>query len=577
MLHLGRLEISTEEQKILSRIIDRKVKGQPRIVRFSDRIEQLAEQIYLKYLSSQGADQSREPEQDSEFRFHRENLETSFFRSVGAELLTLHFWKSLKLDRILRECFFSEKEIELAKIVILGRLLSPGSERHTLNWFNEHSSLSEFLRIIKPGLKKDALYRIADRILENKTLIEVRMRQNLKGLHSLADQVYLYDLTNTYFEGNKRNSKLCKRGKSKDKRNDCPLVTLALVVDQNGFPVYSRIYSGNQSEPETLKDVLREIYEDKVDLLERLAKPSIIMDRGIATKQNIAYLREMGYTYFVIERRNAVKDYKEEFRTLSGFEEILDNKKSKLYLKKITESKLARVLVYSEAKALKERGITGKREQHFLEEAGQLIKSNQKGNIKDVEKILIRIGRLREKYGSTASGYEFKLNKNPDQPKCVAAIELNDLTRKSAKSEFPGCYVIETNNSDLNAKQIWSFYMKLSEVEAAFRDMKTELGTRPIHHRKDDRVEAHLFYSVLAYAILKSITYILGEQDCHKCWSSIKSDIREHMRSTTMFIDSRGYRVHIRQTGTPEEKAAKIYDLLKVKIFKHQFVSKHQV
>ncbi|MDP3114175.1 MAG: IS1634 family transposase, partial [Candidatus Cloacimonadaceae bacterium] len=231
-------------------------------------------------------------EQDTEFSIFRESMDFSYYRSVGAELLTLHFWKTLKLDQILQECSFSEKEIELAKIVILGRLLSPGSERQTLKWFNEESSLSEFLRIVKPGLKKDVLYRIADRILEQKPGIERRLRDNLKSLHSLIDQVYLYDLTNTYFESSKRNSEICKRGKSKEKRDDCPLVTLALVVDQNGFPVYSRIYSGNQSEPKTLKDILHEIYDDKEDLLDRLARPSVIMDRGIATKENLAYLRK---------------------------------------------------------------------------------------------------------------------------------------------------------------------------------------------------------------------------------------------------------------------------------------------
>lgn len=585
LLHLGRLDISNEEQKLLSTLIDRKVKGYSRSVRFSDKIEQLAEQIYMKYMHSLGKSHreldkpvSETDEPESEFSLYRESLDLSYFRSVGAELLGLHFWKQLKLDTILKKCGFNEKETELAKIVILGRLLSPGSERHTLNWFNHESSLGEFFKIVQPGLSKDSLYRIADKILEQKDGIERRLRDNLKSLHALVDQVYLYDLTNTYFEGNKFNSELCKRGKSKEKRSDCPLVTLALVVDQNGFPVYSKIYSGNQSEPMTLPAILKEIYEDQEDLFERLTLPSVIMDRGIATKDNIAYLKQKNYTYFVIERRNTVKDFRDEFQDLSGFEQTIDKHESKLYLKKVTQSEdLAKVLVYSEAKSLKERGITSQREKRFLEEAEKLISSCRSGYIKDRDKIMIRIGRLREKYSSIAGQYEFKLQPDPIQEGRVAAIELKDSQRNSCKSEFPGCYVIETNNCNLKAKQIWDFYMKMAEVEAAFRAMKSDLGTRPIYHRTDKRIEAHLFYSVLAYAILRSIVYSLNQKDYHASWTTIKKRVKTHMRATMIFSDAKGYRIHIRQTGLPEDKAAQIYTLLNVKVVKNQVITKHQV
>jgi len=533
LLHLGRLDISADEQKLLSTLIDRKVKGYSRSVRFSDKIEQLSEQIYLKYIHSLGkpdretdssGNESVEP--DCEFSLHRESIEMSFFRSVGVELLSLHFWKQLKLDMIMKQCGFNEKEAELAKIVILGRLLSPGSELHTLHWFNHDSSLSEFFKVVKPGLPKDSLYRIADRILEQKDSIERRIRDSLKNMHSLVDQVYLYDLTNTYFEGNKFNSEICKRGKSKEKRDDCPLVTLALVVDQNGFPVYSKIYSGNQSEPMTLPEILREIYEDQEDLVDRLVLPSVIMDRGIATKDNLAYLRQKQYSYFVIERRNAVRDFKDEFHDLSSFEQTVDKRYSKLYLKKVTPSEaLTKVLVYSEAKSLKERGITSKREQDFLEEAEKLISSCHREYIKERDKILIRIGRLKEKYSSIAGQYDFKLSPDPLFEGRVAKIELIDKNRKTCKSEFPGCYVVETNRSDLSARQIWDFYMKMAEVEAAFRSMKSELGTRPVYHRTDKRIEAHLFYSVLAYAILRSILYKMTP-----CFSSPRySTFREMM------------------------------------------------
>lgn len=190
---------------------------------------------------------------------------------------------------------------------------------------------------------------------------------------------------------------------------------------------------------------------------------------------------------------------------------------------------------------------------------------------------MIKIERIMENYSSIAGQYEFKLEPDLLQEGKVASIKLDDNKRKSCKSEFPGCYVIETNNCDLSAKQIWDFYMKLSEVEAAFRAMKSELGTRPIFHRTDSRIEAHLFYSVLAYAILKSIVYKLNQSNYHASWTTIKKRVKTHMRATMIFNDSKSFRIHIRQTGLPEEKAAQIYTLLNVKVFKNQVISKQRV
>ncbi|MBM3119937.1 MAG: IS1634 family transposase [Chloroflexi bacterium] len=579
LLHIGQLDITEEERKILSTLIDHQIKGLPRQARFTDKIEQLAESIYFKYIQTFGKPLSQTSSEDAfgELRILKESLEIGYFRSVGAELLALHYWKALKFTRILLDCGFRKRQVELAQIAILGRLLSPGSECHTARWFNKQSSLSEFCVELRDGITKDSLYRIGDLILEHKSEIETKLRSNLKRLHYLVDRVYLYDLTNTYFEGNKFDSLLCKRGKSKEKRDDCPLVTLALVVDQDGFPVFSRIYAGNQSEPKTLKEVMDEIRNNHEDIIERLVHPMVVLDRGIATKDNIAWLKGDGYTYFVIERRNAVTDFRKEFISMEDFTESQDRKKGKLFLKKTTDNDLTRILVYSEAKALKERGMVSQRERRYLEEVEHLIGINKSGYLLDEKKILIRIGRIKERYGSVAGGYDFCLHRDKKNQHQITRIEQIDLNRKTVKAEFPGCYVIETNSVGLSSEEIWGFYMKLNEVEAAFRCLKTDLGTRPIHHQNDTRVEAHLFCSVLAYSILKSIIRKLADQDIHMSWTSIKEVLSTHMRATIMFTDPEGYRTHIRQTGQPEDEAKKLFSILKVKVNKNQITNKVKV
>ncbi|MDO9139385.1 MAG: IS1634 family transposase, partial [Methylobacter sp.] len=447
ILYLGSLDISRDEQKIISSLLNHRIAGLGRVARFSDKIEELAEQIYLKYMRTVSEKQEDEPEQSALGRicFTRESVEMGQYRSVGAELIGMHYWKSLKFDQILEECSFTKRDRELARAVILGRLISPGSERHTLGWFHRQSCLFEFSRALQNGVRKDSFYRVCDRLHANKDRIEAKVRENLKRFYGLVDRVYLYDLTNTYFEGNMLKAELCKRGKSKEKRSDCPLVTLALVVDQDGFPVYSKIYRGNQSEPETLKHVISEIYDFQDDVVSKTIKPSIVMDRGIATKENIAYLRKLGCSYFVIERRNQVDDYRDEFDDIESFELHESPDKPPLLLKKISLEDRTRVLVYSKGKAEKESSMMTKQEQRFLEDVNKLLERNRKGKIKDAEKILIKIGRMKEKYSSIAGKYEFKLMKDETDDGKIKEIQLDTTGKAPTKSEYPGCYVIETD------------------------------------------------------------------------------------------------------------------------------------
>ena len=347
-------------------------------------------------------------------------------------------------------------------------------------------------------------------------------------------------------------------------------------MDQDGFPMVSKIYSGNQSEPHTLLEVLTEL-KDSEDSIDRFTPPAIVMDREIATKDNIHLLEREEYKYFVVERPNSLKEFASEFISLAGFTESKDNHQGKLYLKKIVSAAKAKVLVYSEARAIKERGKTTSWEQNFLEEINHLNSSIQKGNINKADKIWVKIGRLKEKYGSTATNYEIQLQSNSSDPRRVESLIITDLHKKSCKSEFPGCYVIETNYTDFSVEEIWKFYMNLNEVESAFRNLKTELGTRSIHHQKDGRIEAHLFYSVLAYAILKSITYKPSLKDVHISWQSIKQILKTHMRTDTIFNTTDGYRVQIRQTAQPEEEAKKIYSLLDINIHKNTATQKFRL
>jgi len=577
LLYLGNIDIAENERATLGKLIERKIKKMPLTCKFSEKLETMSDAAVLKYnLKWNTPSEISEKNDKTEYvELDLNSLDHSQSRTAGSEIIALEFWKRLGFSQVFDKCGLKPEQIDLAKAVILGRLISPGSELHTYNWLKRETILPEFLPSMKKSIPFNALYEIGDMIYSNKSTIEYLLRHNLKKLYSQTDIIFLYDLTNTYMEGRKVNSKLCKRGKSKEKRTDCPLVTLALVVDQDGFPVYSRIYRGNQSEPATLQDILAEVYENQDSLLTEMMKPAIIMDRGIATKSNMAYLHENDYSYFVIERRNEVTDYEKEFADKDKFTSYEVSGKGEICLRKIVDEDCTRVLVHSSGKKKKEDAIINRKESRFLEDVEKLIKSNKKGSIKNHDKITLRIGRLTERYGSIASIYKFTLVKEDNDLARVKEIKISKSKKSLAKKDHAGCYVIRTDKKDFSAKEIWDFYMNLTKVESSFRALKSELGTRPVYHQKDSRIEAHLFISVLAYYLLRSITYELGKKDYHKSWNGIRDIMRMHTRATINFRNKDGYNYHVRITGQPEKDMKELYDLLNIK-FK-RFIKKRRI
>ena len=213
-------------------------------------------------------------------------------RSLGNELLAWDAWEQLNFSEILNKCGFSKREEALAAAVIWGRLIEPGSDLSTWKWLRSNSSLSEFFPSNISQVHKDRIYEIADKLLAHKDRLEEFLYERQAQLFQLNKTLFLFDLTNFYFEGKMPQNTLAKRGRSKEQRSQNPLISLALIVDEHGFPVKSKIYEGNVGEPKTLKEILNE-----TGLSQELYKPALAMDRGIATADNIQFLKDQGFGY----------------------------------------------------------------------------------------------------------------------------------------------------------------------------------------------------------------------------------------------------------------------------------------
>jgi len=286
----------------LAALLETRLAGQFSLFEDEAELPKAANQAmeHYDFLQTKQKDKIRRQDQRELVNIDMNGIEIALSRSLGPELVAHTMWEHLDLDSILQACGFTLTEQALAKAVLIARLIEASSDLAAWEWLRNRTALLELLPVNLSDIGKDAVYEIADKLWIHKSSLEKTLRSREQGLFVSEPTLFLYDLTNTCFEGRCINNELAKRAKSKEKRNDCPLVTLALVVDERGFPLFSQIYEGNQSEPETLSAILNRLYEP--DLFQHL-KPTIVMDRGIATKDNLALLKEKKYPFIVIERR----------------------------------------------------------------------------------------------------------------------------------------------------------------------------------------------------------------------------------------------------------------------------------
>jgi len=574
IMNLGTLSIPREDWKKLSCALESLLAGQESLFHDNSEINEIAAKAieHHNLIRKKTEVKTLRENEKQLVSIDLNSLNTTADRSLGAELVANNEWNRLKFDDILKQCKYDNKEVSLIKAVVIGKLIAPSSDLAVLDWLKNRSSINEMLPVDLSNIGKDLIYEISDKLLANKDFIEEGLRKQEEILFQTTPKVFLYDLTNTYFEGVCLNNELAEHGKCKSKRTDCPLVTLALVVDDHGFPVYSKIYAGNQSEPETLTDVLENLLQEKTTTLFQYITPTFVMDRGIATKDNIAIMKEKKLDYIVIERSAVEKNYKEEFENArEHFEKINATKQSEygdrndVYIKKIEHTEeTCRVLCLSEGREKKETAIDIKKEERFLTDVTKIKTSINKGTIKVTGKVFERVGRLKQKYSSMAKYYDVTVIEDEETKKVTDLIWTKKEIRKE-RAILTGCYVIETTHKEYDALEIWNLYMTLTNVEGAFRALKTDLGMRPVYHQNKERTEGHLFISVLAYHLLINIERRLREKQDYRKWSTIKTQLSTHRRTTIIFTDSNNEINHLRVSGIPESKQKEIYKLLDVK------------
>jgi len=560
VLNLKQLNLPKEKWKELANAIEEKLLNQTSLFSYDEEINALAGHFATLIVHNNLNKESIEAEEIQEQKPDFETVDLNSMKqtndkSYGGEYVVNSIMEEYQFENILQEQGFTKNQINYSKMLVAGRMLHPGSERETGRWLNEGSSLPEIVR--QAGTINDnGLHRSAKLLWKNHEIIEKKLADKARDIFTLNDKIILYDLTNTYFEGSKRNSIKAKRGNSKEKRTDCPLLTLALTVDEEGFPKNSKVYEGNIGESGTFEKVLEQL--SKSDNRE---KKTIVIDAGIATEDNLEKIKNSKYNfnYVAVSRKHS---YDDNFWQGSQEEQIkLADKKTKLTLKSTKTENEIFLLCHSESKEKKEQGIYEKRQEKFEKELQLLHDGFQENRkLKKYVKVLEKIGRLKEKYkvgqlynitvekeGENATKIDFKRNKKSEE-------------RKSQYGE----YVLRTNRLDLNNADISQIHRSLTTIENSFRSMKSHLGLRPIHHQKDENSEAHLFVTVIAYHFVAGIIKRLRAKGINDNWNSVRETLNSHRRVTTNLNTKEDVVINIRQNTDANLAQNKIYKALKI-------------
>lgn len=483
-------------------------------------------------------------------------------REIGTEQMCYRIFKELNIDKVLAENGFDEDTIRLSQTQIISRAVYPASELATTRWIQENSAICELTGYPLERINKDKLYRNALKLYGIKDVLEQHLSVRTNELFDIQDRVFLYDLTNTYFEGEKRNSKLAQYGRSKEKRNDAKLVVLAMVVNMYGFIKHSAIHEGNFADTSDISTILEGLQHNSG------THPSlVVIDAGIATQDNLNTISSKGYHYLCVSRSKP-KDYRYNSQMPGTiYHHNTSNPGKQLILRKIATQQGEDYLleVNSKDKQLKEAGIKNRFEQRLEEEFMKIEAAlHRKGGVKSVERVNRRIGRAAEKYPSIYKYYNIHLTHSLDSKTVTSMQWEQDPEKAKQKNEGLGRYILRTDLDFNNEIWVWEAYNLIREIENTFRTLKTDLDLRPIYHKRDDSTMAHLHLGILGYWLVNTIRQKLKQQGINHNWSEIVRIGNTQKIITTVGYNTAGNEVTVRKCSRPTEKLKQLYHILKL-------------
>jgi transposase len=437
-------------------------------------------------------------------------------RQFGGPWLALELIRRLQLDEFLqREIAPGQEHVPWslsALILVIARLLEPSSELHTAEQWYPRTALAELLGVPVERVDDNRLYRTLDVVLLLKEKLQVHLKQRMGNLFALEYDILLYDVTSTFFEGS-ADFPMAQRGYSRDQRSDCKQVCIGLVVSRCGMPLGYEVFPGNTADVSTVEKIV-ELMEQRYGKSNRIW----VMDRGMVSEKNLAFLRKEGRRYLVGTPKGLLKKYEQELLS-DDWHKIREGIEVKLLTVPRDEDedgtatdsvpsdtaasdKEIFILCRSQDRVKKDAAIVGRFEQK-IEARLRAMATRCQNQCRDVQKVEREVGRMLGQNTRAARLFEVKVERREDGGALLQWKKLEDVRDWATLSA--GCYLLRTNVLDWTDEDLWKTYMQLTEAEAAFQIHKTDLRIRPIWHQKEERVLAHILVCFLAYVLWKTL------------------------------------------------------------------------
>lgn len=562
IMYLGsdKLLEDSNKRKIVLEILKSKIFKQPDLFPrdVPEELKRLALQYYNKYCvkyEQDGQNPTSIPPLPEKSEFHNidiKGLEVEDVKEFGAEHLCRQMLDKLELGTYLQSLGMSDRQTKKALMSIAGKAIYSASEHKTAQIFEMNSELPSLYNYTQKITHKQ-LYSITDILYKHKSSIDKYLYKRVTNMFDINDKLVIFDISNTYFETRKVQSKIAKYGRSKEKRSDCPLVVFSGVINPQGFIRHSRIYEGNKSDIATLSDMINDLEEHAPSD----TRHTVVIDAGIATDDNLEELDKKGYNYVCVSKKR-IKDYPvdaSEPKTIK----LTDRGKNEVELSIFKPDGYNDTWMYveSEAKRKKEHSMNLKLRQDFEQDLNSIKASfSKKGGTKLINKVWERIGRAKQKHNRVSARYKLNVSeKDGKATNLTWTITENKI--KDDKSK--GVYFIRTNYKKTGEGELWNIYNTIREVEATFRSLKTDLNLRPVHHQNDERIEAHLYLTMLAYQLVNTVRYMLKQNGISHDWKNIVR-IMSTQKIQTIELPTDKKQMHIRKPSKPITEARQIYD-----------------
>jgi transposase len=423
-------------------------------------------------------------------------------RQFGACYLGLELWKRLGLDRFFEQTVDHEMTdvpwSRVAALLAINRLCAPGSELAIEQRWYPSTALDDLLEIEEGKINDTRLYRCLDRILPHKTKLERHLKNRYGELFGAEFDVLLYDLTSTYVEGAAENNPMVRRGYSRDHRPDCEQIVIALIVNHEGFPFSYETFDGNRADVSTMETILRMV-ERKYGKARRIW----VLDRGIVSEENLKAVRKREGQYLVGTPRNQMKQFEAEL-----LKQDWTRVRPEVEVKKVTipQGEETYILCRTAGRKEKEKAIRNRFSNSMETALSGLEKAIVAGRLKDRNKMERRLGKIQARHPQVNDLYDVALR---DTAEGVRLSWQMKEDRKNWRESREGAYLLRTNLKAETAEELWTKYMQLTEAEASFRALKSELSIRPLFHQLEPRVKAHVMVAFLGYALWVTLKHLL--------------------------------------------------------------------